>query len=81
MRKVMSAEEKELKKIERENEKQERLKETKKALSNIPDDVLIKFSQKLENEYNDLKIDDALNLLFKKFNNGDVKFTLISRYE
>lgn len=74
MRKTMSDEEKELKRLERENEKQERIKEVKKSLSNVPDDVLYKFSQKIEKDYEGLEIDDALNLLFKKFNKGDFKF-------
>ncbi|MCM1050247.1 MAG: hypothetical protein NC433_17690 [Clostridiales bacterium] len=81
MRKARSDEEKELKKLERENEKQERLKEVKKSLSNIPDDILIKFSQKLEKEYPDLENDDALNLLFKSFLNDKVKFTSKKIYD
>lgn len=81
MRKSMSAEEKELKKMERENEKQERIKEIKKELSNIDDNLLFKFSQKLENDYTDLEINDALDLLFKGFINDKIKFTSKKIYD
>lgn len=81
MRKAMSDEEKELKKLERENEKQERIKEIKKALSDIDDNILFKFSQKLENDYPDLEIEDAINLLFKSFVNDKVKFAVKKIYD
>lgn len=81
MRKTMTDEEKELKRLERENEKQERIKEVKKSLSNVPENILYKFSQKLEKEYEGLEIDDALNLIFKGFIDGTFKFTVKKTYE
>ncbi len=83
MRKALTDEDKEIKKVEKEKETKAKLKEfkDKKYLENISDDVLLKFILKLEKDYDDLEIEDALNLLFKNFINGKFQFTAKKIYE
>lgn len=78
MRKATSNEEKELKKVEKEKEAQAKLKEfkDKKYLENIPDDILLKFIQRIEKDYPEVDFQKAVNQLFKNCGNGKFNFTV-----
>lgn len=43
-------------------------------INTLSDDLILGFQDKLEKDYPDLKEEDAITLLFKKFVSGDFKF-------
>lgn len=78
MRTKTTSEEKELKKAEKEKEAQAKLKEFKdnKYLEKIPDDILIKFIQRIDKDYPEVDYQKAVNQLFKNCASGKFNFTV-----
>lgn len=89
-RKKLTDEEKELRKQERqlelkkiEDEKNQKILEFKECdyINTLDDELILKFLETCETEYSDLKIEEVVSLMFKKFANKEFVFKKKYIYE
>lgn len=71
-------------KLKKQEEKALKIKKFKEenSLDNISDSTILSFMNTLKKDYADMETKEAIELLFKKFANGEFKFELeiIKRY-